>query len=205
MLNIAVFGSGKGSNCKAILRAIAEGTLQRASVRVVLSNNSAAGILDLARSYGIAALHMSQSQFSNEEAFVEKLLGVLRRYNTDLVVLAGYMKHVPAKVIHEYRNRIINIHPALLPHHGGKGMYGMHVHEAVLAAGDRVSGATVHIVNEEYDRGPILAQRTVAVEPDDTPETLAAKVLAIEHVLYPEVIGMLLRGEIVIHDTLYHS
>jgi phosphoribosylglycinamide formyltransferase-1 len=188
MLQLAVLGSGRGSNFQAILRAIDGGRLPSTRVCLVISNNSDAGILALARSAGIPAQHLSQKQFPDEEAFAGAMLGVLRDHGADLIALAGYMKRVPPQVVRAYRGRILNIHPALLPKYGGQGMYGHHVHEAVIAARERVSGATVHVVDEEYDRGPVVLQRTVDVSPDDTPETLAARVLQVEHELYPEAI-----------------
>jgi phosphoribosylglycinamide formyltransferase-1 len=190
MLNVAVFGSGRGSNFKAVLDAIADGSIPLARISLVISNNATAGILDIARSGNIPALHISQKQFETEERFVAALLETLRSHGTDLVVLAGYMKRLPPSVVHAYRNRIINIHPALLPKFGGHGMYGIHVHEAVLAAQETVSGATVHLVDEEYDRGPVLLQRTVPVLPDDTPGALAARVLVAEHQLLPDAIRL---------------
>ena len=188
MLHLAVLGSGRGSNFQAILRAIDGGRLPSTRVSLVISNNSDAGILALARSAGIPALHVSQKQFPTEEAFTDALLLELQRHGAELIVLAGYMKRVPSRIVREYRGRILNIHPALLPKFGGQGMYGHHVHEAVIAARETESGATVHVVDEEYDRGPIVLQRTIPVSPGETPETLAAKVLDIEHALYPDAI-----------------
>jgi len=190
MLNVVVFGSGRGSNFKAVLDALADGSIPLTRISVVISNNATAGILDIARSGNIPALHISQKQFETEETFVAALLETLRSHGTDLVVLAGYMKRLPPPVVHAYRNRIINIHPALLPKFGGHGMYGIHVHEAVLAAHETVSGATVHLVDEEYDRGPVLLQRTVPVLPEDTPGALAARVLVAEHQLLPDAIRL---------------
>lgn len=183
-----MFGSGRGSNCEAILNAIEGNSLPHAAVRVVVSNNSDAGILAIARQRGIGAVHLSERHFDGERAFVDAMLGTLVMYDVHLIVLAGYMKKMPARVIAAYRDRIINVHPALLPKFGGRGMYGMHVHEAVLAAGERYSGATVHIVDEEYDRGRILLQKRVEVAPDETPDSLAAKVLRVEHEILPEAI-----------------
>ncbi len=196
MLNIAVFGSGRGSNFQAILTAIESRKLPGVRIVVVVSNNSGAGILDIGRRHGIPAVHISERQFPDESAFAEALLALLKRHGADFVALAGYMKRVPRQVIGAYRNRIINIHPVLLPKFGGKGMYGIHVHEAVLAAGEKFSGATIHIVDEEYDRGPIVLQRQVAVEPGDTPESLAARVLEVEHRLYPEALALFAAGAI---------
>ncbi len=196
MLNVVVFGSGRGSNFKAVLDAIADGSIPLARINLVISNNASAGILDIARSRTIPALHFSRTQFETESTFVAALLEILRSHGTDLVVLAGYMKRLPPPVVHAYRNRIINIHPALLPRFGGQGMYGIHVHAAVLAAQETVSGATVHLVDEEYDRGPILLQRTVPVLPDDTPETLGARVLLLEHQLLPDAVRLFSEGRV---------
>lgn len=187
-MNIAVFASGRGSNFQAILNAINEGRLA-ARVTLLVSNNSTAGALELARSQNIPAIHLSQKQCPSEEQYVGHLLELLARHNVDLIALAGYMKYVPAKVIGQFRNKILNIHPALLPAFGGMGMYGMHVHEAVLAAGVKITGATVHVVDEEYDRGAIVLQKAIEVLSDDTPETLAAKVLKLEHEIYPKALA----------------
>lgn len=190
MLRLAVLGSGRGSNFQAILNAIERGVIPDTRVALVISNNSDAGILSLARTSGIPALHLSQKHFPTEGAFAEAMLDALGTHDINLVVLAGYMKRVPARVVAAYRGKILNIHPALLPKYGGKGMYGHHVHEAVIASGDKRSGATVHIVDEEYDRGPIVLQREVDVLPGDTPETLSGRVLAVEHELYPDAIRL---------------
>ncbi len=196
MLNIAVFGSGRGSNFRAILTAIETGAIPGARIACVVSNNSSAGILETAREHSLPAYHVSPAQFSSEEDFVGRLLSVLDEHEANLIALAGYMKLLPRRLIERYRQRIINIHPALLPKFGGKGMYGHHVHEAVLAAGERESGATVHVVDEDYDHGPVLMQKRVPVLPGDTPETLAARVLVVEHELYPEVLRRIASGEL---------
>jgi phosphoribosylglycinamide formyltransferase-1 len=196
-MNLAVFASGRGSNFGAILRAIDEGRLA-ARVTLVLSNRSDAGVLEIARAHGIAAVHCSARMFGSEDAFAARLLALLDDHRADLIALAGYLKHVPRPVVARYRHRIVNIHPALLPSFGGAGMYGHHVHEAVIASGARVSGATVHLVDEEYDRGPILLQRTVEVLPSDTPESLAARVLTVEHEIYPLALSALAEGRVVI-------
>ncbi len=194
MLKIAVMGSGKGSNFQAIMHAINDGRIPNAQVVLVISNNSKAGILEIGRSWGIPSIHLSTQECGSEEKFIGNLLDALQKHEVNCVVLAGYMKRIPHKVIAAYRNRILNIHPALLPRHGGKGMYGMHVHESVIASGDHVSGATVHLVDEEYDRGKILLQREVPVSKDETPESLATKVLAVEHLIYPEAIRLFAKG-----------
>jgi phosphoribosylglycinamide formyltransferase-1 len=190
VLNIAIFASGRGSNFEALQRAIVEQKFPAAIV-VVISNNSSSGILTLAQSFGIPALHISQRQFSDANYFRQNILGILRAFKVNFIVLAGYMKMLDAEIIREYPDRIINIHPALLPKFGGEGMYGMNVHRAVVDAHEKESGATVHYVNEAYDEGKIIAQQRVDVSPNETPESLAAKVLAVEHQLLPRVIKML--------------
>jgi phosphoribosylglycinamide formyltransferase-1 len=187
-MNIAVFASGRGSNFQAILKAIEDGRLP-ACVTLLLSNNSNAGALDLARSRNIPAIHLNQKQFSSESTYEERLLEVLAQHGVDMIALAGYMKRIPAKVIDQYWNKILNVHPALLPAFGGTGMYGIHVHEAVLASGIKTTGVTVHIVDEKYDEGPIVMQQTVEVLSNDTPETLAARVLVVEHEIYPKALA----------------
>jgi formyltetrahydrofolate-dependent phosphoribosylglycinamide formyltransferase len=208
MLNIAAFGSGRGSNLEAILTAIQQRAIRGARICLVVSNNSNAGILEIAQANALPTAHLSQKEFANETQFVDRLIDTLKIHGTDFIVLAGYMKQLHPRVIQTYRNRIINIHPALLPKYGGKGMYGASVHEAVIAAREKFSGATVHIVDEEYDRGPIVLQKKVAVAPDDTPETLAAKVLAVEHEIYPAAVRLFAEGKIVVKDdkiAVYHS
>lgn len=178
--HVAVAASGKGSNLDALLRALGpEGPI---SVDLVLSNRGDVGAVALARVHGIPTAVLGDPD--DDRAWLAAL--AMRRI--DLLVLAGYLKLIPAPVVRAFQGRIINIHPALLPRHGGPGMYGRRVHEAVLAARDRESGATVHLVTEEYDRGPVLAQGRVEVQPGDSPETLAARVLAVEHRLLPEAV-----------------
>jgi phosphoribosylglycinamide formyltransferase 1 len=201
MLNIAVLGSGRGSNFQAILTAIQQSRIPGARIAVVISNNSGAGILEIARNNSLQAVHLSHRQFPTEDEFVDALLSLLSAHRVNFIVLAGYMKRIHPRVIQAYRHRIINIHPALLPRHGGPGMYGHHVHEAVIAAGDRFSGATVHFVDEVYDHGSIVLQKTVPVAADDTPETLAAKVLEIEHDIYPEAIRRLATEDAVVEKV----
>lgn len=191
-------GSGRGSNFQYILNAIRQGSVPNVRVRVVISNNSNAGILEIARANAIPSVHLSQRLFPDEDAFVDALLETFRQHDVNFVVLAGYMKQLHPRVIAAYRNRIINIHPALLPKFGGKGMYGMYVHEAVVNQNECMTGATVHLVDEEFDRGAILLQRQVRVEPGDTAETVAAKVLEIEHEIYPEVLRLFAQGRITV-------
>jgi phosphoribosylglycinamide formyltransferase-1 len=185
-----VFGSGRGSNFLAIVEAVERRRITGVAVRLVLSNNSQAGILDLARAHGIRAVHLSRKQFTDDGRFAAAMLDILRAQDVNFIALAGYMKRVPPAVVAAFRNRIINIHPALLPKFGGEGMYGIRVHQAVIAAGEKESGATVHLVDEEYDRGAIVLQKRIPVARDETPETLAARVLDVEHELYPEAIQL---------------
>jgi phosphoribosylglycinamide formyltransferase-1 len=190
LLNVAVFASGRGSNFEAILRAIETGKLQEISIAVVISNNSDAPALGIAREHNIPAYHLSQKQFPSENEFEQAVFEALTRHGVNFIILAGYMKKLSVNLVHTFRNRILNIHPALLPNFGGTGMYGMRVHEAVINSGAKVSGVTIHIVDEEYDHGPIVKQRTVPVAGDETPETLAMKIHAIEHQLYSEVLQL---------------
>jgi len=194
-MNISVFASGRGSNFQAILKTIASGLFQ-AKIVLLISNNSDAGAFEIARTHCIPTHHISQKIFPSEDAFAKKMLEVLSGHHTEFIVLAGYLKKIPSQVIRQYRNRIVNIHPALLPSFGGFGMYGHYVHEAVIASGVKVSGATVHLVTEEYDRGPIIMQKTVDIAFDDTPESLAAKVLKVEHEIFPLALKAFAEGRV---------
>jgi phosphoribosylglycinamide formyltransferase 1 len=199
-MNIAVFASGRGSNFQAILNAIDAGLLP-ARVVVLISNKSDAGAMEIARAHTISTQHISQKMFSSEGTLADAMLEVLEKNHTEFIALSGYLKKIPAQVIRQYRNRIVNIHPALLPSFGGEGMYGHRVHEAVIASGEKVSGATVHLVDEEYDRGPIVLQKIVTIAPEDTPETLAAKVLKIEHEIFPLALKAFAEGRVRIEGT----
>lgn len=196
-LKLAVFSSHEGTNMQSIIDASKSGKLN-AEVVCIISNNSDSGALRRAKNEGIAGYHISSKEFPQEEMLVNEFIRVLKLHNVDIIILAGYMKMIPAALIREFKNRILNIHPALLPKFGGKGMYGMNVHKAVIESGDAESGATVHIVDEIYDNGKILHQRKVSVLPEDTPETLAAKVLKEEHLIYPETIQMISEGKIIL-------
>lgn len=184
---IGVLASGGGTNLQAILDSVDAGRLS-AHVAVVISNNSTCGAMERARNRAIPAIHLSRATVASEEELDRAVLDALKDHLVQLVVLAGYMKKVGPQTIQAYRGRILNIHPALLPAFGGAGMYGRRVHEAVIASGASVSGVTVHLVDENYDHGPVVAQREVPVCAGDTAETLAARVLGQEHVLYPQVI-----------------
>ena len=194
-LLIGFLASHGGSNMQAILDAIAAGTLP-AQACLVICNNSSATALQRARAAGVSGLHLSSATHATPDALDQAMLDALRAHAVNLVVCAGYMRRVGARVLAAYRRRVVNIHPALLPRFGGKGMYGLHVHEAVLAAGERETGVTIHLVDEVYDHGAILAQATVPVLPGDTPEMLQARVLQTEHWLYPETLRRIASGEI---------
>ena len=183
MFKIGVMASGGGSNFKAIIDRIGEGNLE-AQCKFLITNNGGCGAVSHARSYGIPVFHISGKTHSDTAAYEAALLEVIDRYDIDLLILAGYMKALPVSLINRLPERILNIHPSLLPKYGGKGFWGIHVHEAVIAAHEKESGPTVHLVGEEIDKGRILAQTRVPVEEGDTPETLAARVLVQEHELY---------------------
>jgi phosphoribosylglycinamide formyltransferase-1 len=190
-MRLAVFASGSGSNFQAILEAVAAGTLP-AEVVLCVSNKPTAYALERAAAHGVptAVLDPRSSEFTGEDDYTARLLETLARHRVNFIALAGYMQKIPVAVVGAFRGRILNIHPALLPRFGGKGMYGKHVHRAVLDAGEGESGATVHLVDEEFDTGPIVLQRRVPVQAGDTPETLAARVLTVEHRLYPEALRL---------------
>ncbi len=190
-LSIAVFASGGGTNLQSLIDT-SKGMIFNGQVAAVISNNSGAYALERARKKNIPAYHISNKTHPERTGFVSRLFEVFDESSINLVVLAGYMKLLPVEVVRRYRSRIINIHPALLPKYGGKGMYGTNVHNAVIESGDKISGASIHLVDEIYDHGAILIQRTVSVSPDDTPESLAARVLKVEHKILPEAAAMFL-------------
>jgi len=182
---LAVLASGRGSNLQAIIEHFDNLARERvAKVVLVASNRPDSPALIRAAT---ASIDIASFSAGDDGA---QLLELLRQFRVDLVVLAGYLKRIPPTVIREYAGRMINIHPALLPAFGGEGMYGARVHEAVIESGSSESGVTVHLVDDEYDRGPIVAQWRIPVEKSDTAESLAARVLAVEHIVYPRVIEM---------------
>jgi len=191
---LAVFCSGTGSNFRALFDAIIERGLP-AEIVMCLSNRSQCGAMDFACEYGIKTVHISESQFASHDEFARAMLDALREQRIGLIMLAGYLRKIPDAVIAAYPEKIVNIHPSLLPEFGGHGMYGMRVHEAVITSGETRSGATVHFVNEEYDKGRIIMQHHVPVLTGDTAETLAERVLRCEHRLYPDALEKLLAGE----------
>ena len=192
---IAVLASGSGSNLQALIDHLeALGDLRRGELALALSNRADAGALARARTHGVAAAVLADPA---DDAAMDALL---HEHGIELVVLAGYLKLVPPAVTRRFRGRMLNVHPALLPAFGGPRMYGRRVHEAVIASGARLSGPTVHFVDEQYDRGPIVAQWPVPVFDEDTPETLAARVLRVEHVLYPRIIDAVAGDAIALDD-----
>ena len=182
---LAVLASGRGSNLQAIIDHFDSIARERIA-RVVLVASNRPDCAALLRA-ATASIDIASFDAADDGS---SLLDLLRRFRVDIVVLAGYLKRIPSSVVREYAGRIINVHPALLPAFGGEGMYGARVHEAVIASGAAESGVSVHLVDDEYDRGPVVAQWRVPVEKSDTPESLAARVLAVEHLVYPRVIEM---------------
>jgi phosphoribosylglycinamide formyltransferase-1 len=203
MLKIAVLVSGGGTNLQAIIDRVKDGTIADAEIDVVISNNKGAYALERAEKAGIDALVISPKDFEDRAQFNQALLSELKARNVDLVVLAGYLVVVPEAVISEFRNRIINIHPSLIPSFCGKGYYGLKVHEAVLSRGVKVTGATVHFVDEGTDTGPIILQKAVEVKQSDTPEVLQRRVMEeAEWVILPRAIAMIAKGQISVVDGL---
>lgn len=191
MKKLVVFASGSGSNFQAIIDAVENGTIS-AEIAGLISNKKDAGAVGRAQKHQIPVRIIPAE---DPGVFVKELPRQLDIWSPDLIVLAGFLKKIPDKILKKYPRRIINIHPSLLPKYGGKGFYGQRVHQAVLDAGDDISGCTVHYVNEEYDRGDIIRQERVDVLPGDTPETLAARVLSREHQILPVVIKDLINPE----------
>ena len=194
-LRLGFLASHGGSNVQAIIDACGAGELH-AEPRVVISNNSRSEVLRRAAREGVPGFHLSSKTHPRPENLDAAIEGVLADHGVELVVLAGYMRKLGPRVLGRYRGRVLNVHPALLPAYGGHGMYGERVHAAVLAAGERVTGVTVHLVDEEYDQGPIVAQAEVPVLEGDTVESLRLRVLRREHELYPETLQRIAAGEI---------
>ena len=198
-LRLAVLASGNGSDLQSIIDAIKKKKI-RAEIRIVISNNSDAYALERARKNKIKALHLSHKQFATPEEFDEAQIATLQAEKVDLICLAGYMKKLAPVVVRIFKNKIINIHPALLPAFGGEGMYGFHVHEAVIKSGVKITGVTVHFVDEVYDHGAIIYQKAVPIKNDDTPESLQKRVLKVEHKVYPYVVGLFAEGKIEVKE-----
>lgn len=194
-INLGFLASGRGSNMQAIIDACRDGRLN-ANPAVVISNNASSVALERARNADIPGYHLSLITHPDPDTLDFMIIEILQRYEVNLIILAGYMQKIRPKVLNTFKNRIINIHPSLLPKFGGRGMYGMKVHEAVLAAGEKETGATIHLVNNEYDGGLILVQCKAPVEQNDTPESLAARIINVEHRLYVETLQKIINGEI---------
>ena len=200
-MRICVCVSGGGTNLQAIYDAIDDGRIKNAEIVRVISNNPGAYALERARAHGSEAVCISPKTFADRELFNEALLAGIKECNPELVVLAGFLVNVPACVIREFKNRIINIHPSLIPSFCGKGYYGLKVHEGVLARGVKVTGATVHFVDEGIDTGRIIAQKAVDVCEGDTPEILQKRVMEqAEWIILPETIRKITSGEIKIGE-----
>ena len=201
MLKVAVLVSGGGTNLQAILDAIDNGTITNAKVEVVISNNKNAYALERAKNHGIEALCISPKDYGTRDAFNKAFLEKLDGCQPDLIVLAGFLVVIPKQMIEKYRNRIINIHPSLIPSFCGTGYYGLKVHEGVLSRGVKVTGATVHFVDEGTDTGPIILQKAVELEQDDTPEILQRRVMEkAEWIIMPKAIDLIANGKVSVVD-----
>lgn len=192
MLKVAVLVSGGGTNLQAIIDAIHSGAVTNTEIKVVISNNAGAYALERAKNNGIDAVCVSPKDFESREVFNDALLAKIDEYNVDLIVLAGFLVKIPQKLVEKYENKIINIHPSLIPSFCGVGYYGLKVHEAALARGVKVTGATVHYVDAGMDTGPIILQKAVYVEDGDTPEILQRRVMEqAEWQILPQAINMI--------------
>lgn len=181
-IRLAIFASGAGSNALKIIGHFQ--THPRIEVSLIVSNNPNAGVLRHAHEYHVPSLVITRKQLHDRDWFLTQL----EEFNVDFIILAGFLLLIPEYLVESFPERIVNIHPALLPKYGGKGMYGMHVHEAVKNAGETETGITIHLVNTQYDEGEIIFQKAVALEPTDTPDSIARKVHVLEHAWYPQVI-----------------
>ena len=201
MLRVGVLVSGGGTNLQAILDAIDAGEITNAKVDIVISNNASAYALERARKHDIEAVCIAPKDYPDREAFHKALLAKLQEKEVDLIVLAGYLVAIPPMMVEAYPNKIINIHPSLIPSFCGVGYYGLKVHEAALARGVKVTGATVHYVDEGVDSGPILLQKAVEVQPGDTPQVLQRRVMEqAEWLLLPQAVDDIANGRICVVD-----
>lgn len=206
MLNLVVFVSGGGTNLQAIIDQIDENKLENVKITAVISNNENAYALKRAENYDIPKLCISPKHFETKEEYEETLLHAIQSYEAELIVLAGYLPVVPEPIVKEYSNRIINVHPSLIPSFCGKGYYGLKVHEAVLKRGVKVTGATVHFVDEGTDTGPIILQKSVEVKENDTKETLQERVMEeAEWILLPEAIRLIAEDKIMVEEGIVKS
>lgn len=203
MLNVVILVSGGGTNLQAIIDAVQNGKITNARLCKVISNNKGAYALERAEKAGIAHEVVSPRDFPDREAFHKALIASIQEAQADLIVLAGYLVVIPPEMIRLYPNRIINIHPSLIPSFCGTGYYGLKVHEGVLARGVKVTGATVHFVDEGTDTGPIILQKAVNVEPDDTPQTLQRRVMEqAEWILLPKAIDLIANGKVYVENGI---
>ncbi len=196
MKNISVLVSGGGTNLQAVIDAIESGYIKDARIVQVIASKEDAYSLTRAQNHGIKGIYIGKNNYPDINDRTNAIIKALDDEKTDFVVLAGYLSIIQPKLIEKFKNKIINIHPSLIPKYCGMGFYGHYVHEAVLAGGEKESGATVHFVDEGVDTGKIILQKSVPVMPDDTPDTLAARVLTVEHTILPEAVRMLCAGEI---------
>ena len=205
MLNVVVLVSGGGTNLQAIIDAVENGTITNTKIAGVISNNKNAYALERAKKHGIANCCSSPKDYANRATFNQKFLEKMDELNPDLIVLAGFLVVIPPEMIAKYRNRIINIHPSLIPSFCGTGYYGLKVHEAALARGVKVVGATVHFVDEGTDTGPIILQKAVEVEEGDTPEVLQRRVMEqAEWKILPKAIDLIADGKVKVEDGRTH-
>ncbi|HJB28094.1 MAG TPA: phosphoribosylglycinamide formyltransferase [Candidatus Blautia faecavium] len=201
MLRLGVLVSGGGTNLQAVLDSIEKGEVTNARIEVVISNNQGAYALERAKKHGINALCISPRQYTDREEFHRALLNCLRENQVDLVVLAGFLVAIPPVIVEAFPNRIINIHPSLIPSFCGVGYYGLHVHEAALKRGVKVTGATVHFVDTGTDTGPIILQKAVEVKAEDTPKILQQRVMEqAEWVILPRAIDLIANGKVTVTD-----
>ena len=204
-MKIAVFVSGGGTNLQAIIDNTKDGILKDIEIALVLSSSKDAYALERAANNGIKSVVVSKKDFDSIEAWDEAVLAAVEESGAELIVLAGYLSLMGPKVVSKYSNRIINIHPALIPSFCGAGMYGIRPHQAALAKGVKVSGATVHFVNENYDEGPILLQKAIDVLPEDTPESLQKRIMEnCEWKILPQAIRLIADGKVVIENNICH-
>lgn len=195
MKKVAVFAAGRGSNFEQLCKAQKSGFLP-AQIALLIVSKPGIGAVDTAQQFEVPSHVMQHSEYPSKEAYNVALLDLLEKHNIDIIALAGWLRLIDASIIEKFQNRILNIHPALLPFFGGKGMYGKHVHQAVWESGMLVSGATIHIVDPVYDHGRIIMQKSVQLDHDDTPESIAGKVLKIEHEIYPQALKLLAEDRI---------
>ena len=194
-MNLAIFLSGQGSDFLAIAKAIEKGSLNAKIVLVASNKNDAPGLIKAGK-LGFPTVVFDRKSYANGKLFAKYMLDTLQKHDTGYIILAGYLRKIPPSVLRVFKKKVFNIHPALLPKYGGKGMYGLNVHRAVIEAGDKESGVSIHEVDTEYDTGKVIAQSNVPVLPGDTPESLAARVLETEHEFYPKVLQDIIKGRI---------